>query len=68
MPDFYFIAFLKMLDEDEKLQYFQLPYSTCRMVSGNGIKLCLKYFCLPIYFIHFEIFPLNFKPNNGLGG
>jgi hypothetical protein len=27
----------------------------CRMVSGNEIKLCLKYFCLPIYFVHFEI-------------
>ena len=25
------------------------------MVSGNEIKLCLKYFCLPIYFVHFEI-------------
>jgi hypothetical protein len=22
------------------------------MVSGNEIKLCLKHFCLPIYFIH----------------
>jgi hypothetical protein len=42
-------------DADEKLQCFQLPYIPCRMVSGNEIKLCLKYFCLPIYFIHFEI-------------
>jgi hypothetical protein len=40
------------LDADEKLQYFQLPYIPCRMVSGNEIKLCLKYFCLPIYFVH----------------
>ena len=55
MPDFYFILFLKRLDADEKLQYFQLPYIPCRMVSGNEIKLCLKYFCLPIYFVHFEI-------------
>jgi hypothetical protein len=55
MPNFYFILFLKRLDADEKLQYFQLPYIPCRMVSGNEIKLCLKYFCLPIYFIHFEI-------------
>ena len=54
MPDFYFILFLKRLDADEKLQYF-LPYIPCRMVSGNEIKLCLKYFCLPIYFVHFEI-------------
>jgi hypothetical protein len=30
-------------------------YLPCRMVSGNEIKLCLKYFCLPIYFVHFEI-------------
>ena len=50
MPDFYFILFLKRLDADEKLQYFQLPYIPCRMVSGNEIKLCLEYFCLPIYF------------------
>jgi hypothetical protein len=39
MPDFYFILFLKRLDADEKLQYFQLPYIPCRMVSGNEIKL-----------------------------
>ena len=44
MPDFYFILFLKRLDADEKLQYFQLPYIPCRMVSGNKTKLCLKYF------------------------
>ena len=55
MPDFYFILFLKRLVADEKLQYFQLPYIPCHMVSGNEIKLCLKYFCLPIYFVHFEI-------------
>ena len=55
MPDFYFILFFKRLDADEKLQYFQLPYIPCRMVSGNEIKLCLKYFCLPIYFVYFEI-------------
>jgi hypothetical protein len=54
MPDFYFILFLMRLDADEKLQYFQ-PYIPCLMVSGNEIKLCLKYFCLPIYFVHFEI-------------
>jgi hypothetical protein len=47
MPDFYFILFLMRLDADDKLQYFQLPYIPCRMVSGNEIKLCLKYFCLP---------------------
>jgi hypothetical protein len=46
---------LKRLDADEKLQCFQLPYIPCSMVSGNEIKLCLKYFCLLIYFIHFEI-------------
>jgi hypothetical protein len=51
----YIFPFLKRLDADEKLQYFQLPYIPCRMVSGNEIKLCLKYFCLPIYFVHFEI-------------
>jgi hypothetical protein len=45
----------KRLDADEKLQYFQLPYIPCRMVSGNEINLCLKYFCLSIYFVHFEI-------------
>ena len=39
MPNFYFILFLKRLDADEKLQYFQLPYIPCRMVSGNEIKL-----------------------------
>jgi hypothetical protein len=44
MPDFYFILFLKRLEADEKLQYFQLPYIPCRMVSGNKTKLCLKYF------------------------
>jgi hypothetical protein len=44
MPDFYFILFLKRLDADEKLQYFQLPYIPCRMVSSNKTKLCLKYF------------------------
>jgi len=54
MPDFYFILFLKRLDADEKLQYFQLPYIPCRMVSGNKAKLCLKYFFLPIYFVHFN--------------
>jgi hypothetical protein len=32
MPDLYFILFLKRLDADEKLQYFQLPYNPCRMV------------------------------------
>jgi hypothetical protein len=53
MPDFYFILFLKRLDADEKLQYFQLPYIPCRIVSGNEIKFCLEYFCSPIYFIHF---------------
>jgi hypothetical protein len=62
MPDFYFILFLMRLDADEKLQYFQLPYIPC-MVSGNEIKLCLKYFCLPIYFVHFEPRP---KPSDGL--
>ena len=62
MPDFYFILFLKRLDADEKLQYFQLPYIPCRMVSGNEIKLCLKYFCLPIYFIHFEIYITQAEP------
>ena len=50
MSDFYFILFLKRQDADEKLQYFQLPY---RMVSGNKTKLCLKYFCARIYFVHF---------------
>jgi hypothetical protein len=55
MPDFYFNLFLMRLDADEKLQYVQLPYIPCLMVSGNEIKLCLKYFCLPIYFVHFEI-------------
>ena len=55
MTDFYFILFLKRLYADEKQQYFQLSYIPCRMVSGNEIKLCLKHFCLPIYFIHFEI-------------
>jgi hypothetical protein len=55
MPDFYFILFLKRLYADEKLQYFQLSYIPCRMVSGNDIKLFLKYFCLPIYFVRFEI-------------
>ena len=64
MPDFYFILFLKRLDADEKLQYFQLPYIPCRMVSGNEIKLCLKHFCLPIYFIHFEISLTFILPNN----
>jgi hypothetical protein len=39
MPDFYFILFLKRLDADEKLQYFQLPYISCRMVSGNEIVM-----------------------------
>jgi hypothetical protein len=60
MPDFFFIFFLMMLNADEKLQYFQLPYIPC-MVSGNEIKLCLKYFCLPIYFVHFETSP---KPSD----
>jgi len=32
-----------------------VPYIPCRMVSGNKTKLCLKYFCLPIYFVHFNI-------------
>ena len=58
MPDFYFILFLMRLDADEKLQYFQLPYIPCRMVSGNEIKLCLKYFCLPIYFVHWNFINL----------
>ena len=58
MPDIYFILFLKRLDADEKLQYFQLPYIPCRMVSGNEIKLCLKYFCLPIYFVHWNFINL----------
>ena len=44
MPDFYFILFLKRLDADEKLQYFQLPYIPYRMASGNKTKVCLKYF------------------------
>jgi hypothetical protein len=35
MTDFYFILFLKRLYADEKLQYFQLSYIPCRMVSGN---------------------------------
>jgi hypothetical protein len=61
MPDFYFILFLKRLYADEKLQYFQLSYIPCRMVSGNDIKLCLTYFCLPIYFVRFEI-SLTFIP------
>ena len=65
MPDFYFILFLKRLDADEKLQYFQLPYIPCRMVSGNEIKLCLKYFCLPIYFVHFEISLTFISPKTG---
>ena len=55
MSDFYFILFLKRLYADEKQQYFQLSYIPCHMVSGNKTKLCLKYFCLPIYFVHFEI-------------
>ena len=58
MPDFYFILFLMRLDADDKLQYFQLPYIPCRMVSGNEIKLCLKYFCLPIYFVHWNFINL----------
>jgi hypothetical protein len=41
MPNFYFILFLKRLDADEKLQYFQLPYIPCRMVSGIEIKLLI---------------------------
>ena len=44
MSDFYFILFLKRLDADEKLQYFQLPYIPYRMVSGKKTKVCLKYF------------------------
>jgi hypothetical protein len=48
MPDFYFILFLKRLDADEKLQYFQLPYIPCRMVyvadhhqtQGSSPTLC----------------------------
>jgi hypothetical protein len=55
MSDFYFILFLKRLDADEQLQYVQLSYIPCRMVSGNKTKLCLKYFCSPIYFIHFQL-------------
>ena len=68
MSDFYFILFLKRQDADEKLQYFQLPY---RMVSGNKTKLCLKYFCARIYFVHFFEISLTFispkpslKPSN----
>jgi hypothetical protein len=41
MPDFYFILFIKRLDADEKLQYFQLPYIPCRMVWN---KVMLKIF------------------------
>jgi hypothetical protein len=41
---FYFIFKEAILDVDEKLQYFQLPYIPCRMVSSNKTKLCLKYF------------------------
>ena len=48
MPDFYFILFLKRLDADEKLQYFQLPYIPCRMVLGN--KLIEQYFILKYHF------------------
>ena len=40
---FQFILFLKRLDADEKLQYFQPSYIPCRMVSGNKTKLCLKF-------------------------
>jgi hypothetical protein len=57
MSDFYFILFLKRLDADKKVKYFQLPY---RMVSGNKTKLCLKYFCVPIYFVHFFEISLTF--------
>jgi hypothetical protein len=38
------ILFLKRLDADEKLQYFQLPYIPCRRVSGNKTKLCYAFF------------------------
>jgi hypothetical protein len=57
MSDFYFILFLKRQDADEELQYFQLPY---RMVSGDNTKLCLKYFCGRIYFVHFFEISLTF--------
>jgi hypothetical protein len=40
MSNFYFILFLKRLDADEKLQYFQLPYIPYRMASGNKTKVC----------------------------
>jgi hypothetical protein len=59
MPNVYYILFSKRLDADEKLQYFQLPYIPCRMVSGNEIKLCLTYFCLPIYFCTTHIYHVN---------
>jgi hypothetical protein len=36
MPDFYFILFLKRLDADEKLQYFQLSYIPCHMGSKRA--------------------------------
>ena len=39
-----FILFLKRLDADEKLQYFQLPYIPCRRVSGNKTNLCYAFF------------------------
>ena len=60
MSDIYFILSLKRLDADEKLQYFQLPYIPYRMVSDNKTKLCLKYFCVPIYFVHFFEISLTF--------
>jgi hypothetical protein len=47
MPDFYFILFLKRLDADEKLQYFQLPYIPCRMVSGSN-HLLFYYVYMPL--------------------
>ena len=59
MPDFYFISVLKRLDADEKLQYFQLPYIPCRMVSGNEIMfkifLFTNLFCTLWNFINLYI-------------
>jgi hypothetical protein len=46
-----FILFLKRLDADEKLQYFQLPYIPCRRVSGNKTKLCYAFFLISNYHI-----------------
>jgi hypothetical protein len=57
MPNFYFILFLKRLDADEKLQYFQLPYIPCRMVSGN--KLIEQYFILKTQTFKYTLFILS---------